>query len=366
MLILRGKIYLNLSGKVMKASYRKYILNFKKPGGTSRGILTRKETWFIILKKGSDHGIGECAPFRDLSIDDEPGYEEQLKWVCANIHLGEARLLEELTGFPSIQFGIEQAFRSLASTNPFVLFPSRFTSGETPISINGLVWMGDEQFMQEQIQRKLKEGFTCIKIKIGAIAFDKELKLLQAIRKKYTKEQITLRVDANGAFTPEEAEEKLKILADYDLHSIEQPLKPGNILEMSVLCQTTPLPVALDEELIGIFDVTEKQKLLQTVRPQFIILKPSLVGGFAGCSEWITLADQLEIGWWITSALESNIGLNAIAQWTYTLNTSLPQGLGTGSLFTNNFECPLVVDRGKLYYRSKLQWKTNLIDKLCS
>jgi L-alanine-DL-glutamate epimerase-like enolase superfamily enzyme len=226
--------------------------------------------------------------------------------------------------------------------------------------------MGDEDFMKQQIHQKLTEGYTCLKMKIGALSFDKEVSILENIRKKYSKDEVILRVDANGAFTAEEAEEKLKILAGLDIHSIEQPIKQGNIHKMRKLCRKSPVPIALDEELIGIFDVKEKEKLLQTIRPQFIILKPSLLGGFAKCLEWITLAHHLGIGWWITSALESNIGLNAIAQWTYTLSNPLPQGLGTGSLFTNNFEGPLEVEKGKLYYRPALQWDTNLIKELCS
>lgn len=350
----------------MKASYRKYILDLKKPGGTSRGVLTQKETWFIILKNDSDIGIGECGIFRGLSTDDVPGYEEKLKWVCANIHLGESVLQKVLNAFPSIQFGIEQAFMSLRSENPFLLFPSDFTEKEAPIDINGLIWMGSEDSMQDQVRQKLEQGFKCIKIKIGAIAFDKEIKLLQSIRKTYSEEQLVLRVDANGAFSYEEAPEKLKLLAGCDLHSIEQPIQAGNMLKMKDLCKKTPLPIALDEELIGVFGVTEKEQLLQTIRPQYIILKPSLVGGFAGCIEWINLADNLGIGWWITSALESNIGLNAIAQWTYTLNSSIPQGLGTGSLFVNNFDSPLDVTKGRLHYNRQKPWKKNLIEQLCT
>ena len=274
-------------------------------------------------------------------------------------------MLKELFGYPSIQFGIEQAFMSLRSSDPFVLFPSDFTRNKAAIEINGLIWMGEEHFMRKQIDEKLKQGFHCIKVKIGAIAFEKEIELLSDLRKRYTKEQVILRVDANGAFTRKEAKEKLKALAALEIHSIEQPIKPGNTFEMKALCDNTPLPIALDEELIGVFNVTEKEQLLQTTRPQYIILKPSLVGGFGGSREWIKLADQLGIGWWITSALESNIGLNAIAQWTYTLENPLPQGLGTGSLFTNNFTSPLAVAGGRLSYNPEIRWKSNLIEQLC-
>ena len=349
----------------MKAFYKKYILEFKRPSGTSRGILKTKETWFLILEKNGRYGIGECGIFRGLSIDDVPEYEERLKWVCANIHLGENELWNELIDFPSIQFGVEQAFLSLASDDPHILFPSSFTKHKNFIPINGLIWMGEEEFMQEQIRQKLKDGFRCIKMKIGALDFERELALLATIRNRYSTSEVELRVDANGAFEPSDAFEKLNQLAKYDIHSIEQPIKQGNVTKMSELCLNTPLPIALDEELIGIKTTAKKEELLQTIRPQYIILKPSLVGGYKGSKEWINLAEKNNIGWWITSALESNIGLNAIAQWTYTLKSFLPQGLGTGGLFTNNFESPLVVDNGALYYSDNLKWKTDLIHNLC-
>ncbi|MEB8329280.1 o-succinylbenzoate synthase [Flavobacteriaceae bacterium KMM 6897] len=349
----------------MKASYKKYILDFKRPSGTSRGVLHQKETWFLIIKGEEGFGIGECGILRGLSIDDVPEYEQKLKWTCDNIHLGKAKLWKELIGFPSIQFGVEQAFISFEAMAPFELFPSPFISHSTPIDINGLVWMGDEGYMHEQIQQKLADGFTCIKMKIGAIDFKTEITLLSSIRKKYAKDEIELRVDANGAFKLNEAKEKLNILSQYDLHSIEQPVKQGNVPEMKSLCANTPLPIALDEELIGITDVIEKDFLLKTIRPQYIILKPSLVGGFIGSEEWINAAKKYNIGWWVTSALESNIGLNAIAQWTATLQNNLPQGLGTGSLYTNNIDSPLMVKNGKLYYQKDIAWDKNKIDKIC-
>jgi o-succinylbenzoate synthase len=345
---------------MINASYNQYILTFKQASGTSRGILKTKETWFLILKQDSKKGIGECGLFRGLSIDDRPDYEEKLKWVCNNINLGLDHLLSELIEFPSIQLGLETAFKSLESHNSFEIFPSKFTKSEDNIAINGLIWMGSEAFMKSQIEDKIKLGFNCIKMKIGAIDFQTELALLKSIRKQFTSKDIELRVDANGAFLPNEALEKLKILSDLDLHSIEQPIKQGQIEHMAKLCEQTPLPIALDEELIGIFSVTKKQKLLQTIHPQYIILKPSLVGGFYGSDGWIHLAEKQNIGWWVTSALESNVGLNAIAQYTYTKNSSLPQGLGTGGLFTNNFESPLQVKNGKLRYDNNCKWKFNL------
>ncbi|MFS4491556.1 o-succinylbenzoate synthase [Maribacter sp. 2308TA10-17] len=349
----------------MNASYQKYILDFKRPSGTSRGVLTQKETWFLVLEENGKYGIGECGLLKGLSFDDTPNYEEKLQWTCDNISIGKNKLWDQLKDFPSIQFGVEQAFLSLASKNPFELFPSDFTAKEEPISINGLIWMGNESFMHEQIQQKLQEGFRCIKMKIGAINFDTEIEMIASIRRKYTKDQIELRVDANGAFSINEALTKLSILSEFELHSIEQPIRQDNILVMKRLCAQTPLDIALDEELIGISDINKKEELLLTIRPQYIILKPSLIGGFKGSLEWIRLAEKYNIGWWVTSALESNIGLNAIAQWTYTLKNKMPQGLGTGGLYTNNLESPLTVAAGRLYYDLNKQWNKNLIKELC-
>lgn len=345
----------------MKATYHKHILNFKQPSGTSRGVLITKETWFIILEEHGKKGIGECAILRGLSVDDRPDYEERLKWVCDHIDFGLENLYAQLQEFPSIQTGLEMAFKSLKSIAPFVLFPSEFTQGNKAININGLIWMGSEAFMKNQIADKIEAGFNCIKLKIGAINFDTELAILTSIRKQFSSKDLELRVDANGAFSPETALEKLKQLSEFELHSIEQPIAVNQWNEMADLCSKTPLPIALDEELIGIFDETLKIKLLETIKPQYIILKPSFIGGFKGSTSWIKLAEALQINWWITSALESNVGLNAIAQYTATLNTKTPQGLGTGSLFTNNFECPLEVKSGKLHYNLNKHWNFNLL-----
>ena len=252
------------------------------------------------------------------------------------------------------------AFKSLESSNRFELFPSAFTKGLDGISINGLVWMGEEAFMRKQIEEKIEAGFDCIKLKIGAIDFQTELNILKSIRKEFSTSDIELRVDANGAFSKDEALEKLKRLSDFKLHSIEQPIKPKQFEAMANLCEQTPIPIALDEELIGVFSNEEKEKVLNTIKPQYIILKPSLVGGFKGSKQWIDSAEDLKIKWWITSALESNVGLNAISQWTYTLKNKMPQGLGTGSLFTNNFESPLTVKNGTLHYNNSNHWNFNL------
>jgi O-succinylbenzoate synthase len=343
----------------MKATYHKYNLQFKRPSGTSRGVMTEKETWFLVLKKDGKKGIGECGILRGLSVDDRPDYEEKLQWTCANIDLGKDQLWEALIEFPSIQFGVEMAFLSLQSETPFLLFPSEFTEGAKSILINGLVWMGEAAFMKQQIEEKLAQGFACVKLKIGAIDFDKELGLLRYIRQHFTPEKVEIRVDANGAFGLDTALDKIVQLSEFKIHSIEQPIQKNNTDRMSDLCKTTPLPIALDEELIGVFTIEEKELLLQKIRPQYIILKPSFIGGFRGTQEWIALAKKHQIGWWVTSALESNIGLNAIAQWTFLQDNLMPQGLGTGALYTNNFDCPLDVSQGQLWYKKANEWQFN-------
>lgn len=324
--------------------------------------MTEKETWFIVLEKDGKKGIGECGILRGLSTDDRPDYEAKLRWTCDNIHLGKNQLWEALIEFPSIQFGVEMAFQSLRSESPFLLFPSAFANGEKSIVINGLVWMGEESFMKQQIEEKLAAGFRCVKLKIGAIDFDKELQLLGYIRQHFSPEQVEIRVDANGAFDKTLALDKLNQLSGFHLHSIEQPIQKNNTDSMAELCKVTPIPIALDEELIGVFSLEEKEALLQKIKPQYIILKPSFVGGFRGTKEWISLAEKHNIGWWITSALESNIGLNAIAQWTFLQHNSMPQGLGTGALYTNNFDCPLEVSEGQLWYKKERDWAFDFRD----
>ena len=343
----------------MKATFFKYQLQFKQASGTSRGVLTSKDTWFLKIQDANQMGIGECGMFRGLSCDDRPDFEDKLDWVCKNIQLGLEALLEELSEFPAIRFGLETAFLDFNANKSFVLFPSKFTEGQAEIPINGLVWMGNTDFMKSQIYSKLASGFDCIKIKIGALDFDTEFKLLESIRQEYDANTIEIRVDANGAFSTNEALEKLKYLSDLQLHSIEQPIASGQIEAMAELCTHSPLPIALDEELIGIHDVTKRNYLLQTINPQFIILKPTLIGGFSGSQSWIDLAESHSIGWWITSALESNVGLNAIAQWTYQLNVQRSQGLGTGALFTNNLVSPLKIINGRLAYEPSNKWKLN-------
>ncbi len=324
-----------------RAEYSRYLLHFKEDAGTSRGVLKEKETFFVKVWDESCpevFGMGECALFRGLSADDRKNYEEKLEEVCQRI---EEVKMEELEEWSSIRFGVEMALQDLAMGGCQLYFPSAFTEGRQAIEINGLIWMGDKSTMLQRIQQKLEAGFHCIKLKIGAIDFEAELSLLQYIRELFSREKVELRVDANGAFAPEEAMSKLEALAAFGLHSIEQPIRQGQWEEMAHLCRETPIPIALDEELIGVYGRKKKLELLEKVQPQYIILKPALCGGFSGAREWIELAEKRGIGWWVTSALESNIGLNALAQWVATLGNPMPQGLGTGQLYTNNLWSPL-------------------------
>ena len=335
---------------MLKASFQKYRLHFKEPSGTSRGILLDKDTYFIrIWEEGAEtcFGLGECALFRGLSAEDRSDYEEKLREVCNRIAEIETASLQE---WSSIRFGVEMAFADLRQGGKRIYFPSAFSAGEAGIEINGLIWMGDRETMLQRIRAKLDAGFHCIKVKIGAIDFQSELDLLKFIRRRFGREDVELRVDANGAFAPETALERLDALAKYDLHSIEQPIRAGQWEEMARLTSESPLPIALDEELIGCNTLEGKQKLLSAIRPQYIILKPSLHGGVCGGNEWISEAEKRQIGWWITSALESNIGLNAIAQWCATFDNPLPQGLGTGLLFTDNVEMPLEIRKDCLWF----------------
>ena len=326
-------------------------LHFKQPAGTSRGSYTTRDVWYLHLtsdKYPDRVGIGECAPLPKLSCDDMQGYESVLAHICNEVTEQGGFSVESLR-YPSILFGLETAFRHL-ERGCFELWDTPFSRGEVGIPINGLIWMGDYKKMLEQIEAKMAVGFRCIKLKIGAINFEEELALLRFIRSHFSAKEVELRVDANGAFAPADAMEKLKRLAELDLHSIEQPIRAGQWEDMARLTAETPLPIALDEELIGINIPERKQCLLDSVHPQYIILKPSLHGGMAGGNEWIREAEKRNIGWWITSALESNIGLNAIAHWCATFNNPLPQGLGTGALFTNNVDMPLEVRKDSLWY----------------
>ncbi len=340
----------------MKAHFKKYILNFRQASGTSRGVYATREVWFIFLKDGTKIGIGECAPLPNLSVESPEKMSAKLQQVCDNIEYF-SQFSEELQNWPSIRFGLETAMQDLQNGGQQILFPSAFTRGEQGIPINGLIWMGTPEFMKQQIRSKLVAGFRCIKMKIGAIDFETEFNLLKEIRKEFSADEITLRVDANGAYSFQTALENMKRLSDLQIHSIEQPIKAGRWDEMAALCEKSPVPIGLDEELIGVFNSLEMQKLVETIRPAYLILKPSLHGGFAGCEKWIELTNKQGIGWWITSALESNIGLNAIAQWTFQQDFKSEQGLGTGQLFTNNFDSPLQIDGDQLWYKPAREWQ---------
>jgi o-succinylbenzoate synthase len=325
-------------------------------------VLTQKDVFYLKLVEKENPvniGIGEIAPIPKLSPDAVPDLEESISDFVQKINNLQGITDKELAGFPAIRFGYETALKGLKSGSPVLLYPSDFTDGKKGIPINGLIWMGTKDFMLRQVEDKLAAGFTCLKLKIGAIDFESELDILRSIRKRFTAENLEIRVDANGAFPSEKSLSILEKLATFNLHSIEQPIKAGQIAEMRKLCAETPLPIALDEELIGITDFKEKEQLLDEIQPQYIILKPTLVGGIKASEEWISIAEKREIGWWITSALESNIGLNAIAQWTASLGISNFQGLGTGALFSNNVESPLFVFKGHIYYNPDKNWDLN-------
>lgn len=347
--------------------YLKRTLVFKFDAGTSRGVLKTKEV-FWVKAFHADHpeivGWGEAAPLVKLSLDDREDFEEVLELTLSEMsqvswekeEMNVLRQLGSLIPFelPSIRFALETAILDLMNGGEKKILGYNFHTGKKSIPINGLIWMGSKEFMLEQIREKLAQGFGCLKMKIGAIDFQQELDLLDYIRSRFSKDQITLRVDANGAFSIEDALSKLQQLAKYDLHSIEQPIAAGNKEAMKKLCSATPLPIALDEELIG---VKNKAILLDEIQPQYIILKPTLLGGIVETKEWIGLAETRKIGWWMTSALESNIGLNAISQLADELDASIPQGLGTGKLYQNNLESPLEIERGMINYNPRISWE---------
>ena len=329
------------------------VLHFKQPAGTSRGVYTTRRSWFLTLTDDAGHrGVGECAPLPQLSCDDIPNYGETLRAVCDQFCATGQIDYDRLRPFPSMLFGLETALQNLHAGSA-KLFETPFGRGEEGIPINGLVWMGTFEEMLSRMEEKMRAGFRCIKLKIGAIDFEQELSLIRRIREHFSKHQIELRVDANGAFKPEEALRRLEQLARYDLHSIEQPIRQGQWDLMARLCRESPLPIALDEELIGVNSRSSKEELLDVISPAYIILKPSLHGGMTGTKEWISMARQRGIGSWITSALESNVGLNAIAHLTalvYGPHITMPQGLGTGLLFTDNIDMPIEIRGDRLWF----------------
>ncbi len=341
----------------MKASFTSRLLHFKQPAGTSRGVYTTHLSYYVTIEKDGVRGVGECSVLPDLSCDAMPQerYEAVLNKACAFVEQAEGIPYEMLRRYPSVLFGLETAFAQLAAGGSTALSDTPFARGEEGITINGLVWMGTFEEMYARLEEKLKAGFHCVKLKIGAINFDKELELVKFIRNHFGKERIELRVDANGGFSPKDALQKLEALAKYDIHSVEQPIKQHQWKEMARLCRESPLPVALDEELVGVNQIEQKARLLDEITPAYIVLKPSLHGGMKGCGEWIRLAKERGTGSWITSALESNVGLNAIAHFcasVYGQNITMPQGLGTGLLYKDNIDMPLEIRGDKLWFKA--------------
>lgn len=358
----------------IRASFYKRVFHFSFDARTSRGSMKEKTSWFIKVWDTAAPevtGIGECGPLPDLSPEHTPELNEKIENFIGifnnqSIGLAPTANLQELykaitqtlgadvIKYPSLIFAFETALLDWMNGGGKIIFKNSFVEG-TPIPINGLIWMGGLDFQLQQIELKIRDGFRCVKLKVGGINFEKECDVLQYIRRKYFRDSITIRLDANGAFKPNDVMHKLEGLAKFDVHSIEQPLKPGSP-EMEELCRTSPIPIALDEELIGITDTTEKENMIRRLKPAYIILKPTLHGGLYSCQQWIQLAEKHKVGWWITSALESNVGLNAIAQFTAQYPTQLPQGLGTGMLYTDNIDSPLTVENGLLSFNKSLTW----------
>lgn len=391
------------------ADYIKYTLEFHRPAGTSRGTLRSKESWFVRICEQDDpsrFGLGEVSLIPGLSPDDPEGIEGILDDFSAALRSGsiitgntsngapgtsasgqktpfsgkgirsaapdlsgqfsskKTGLVHgiDLSDFPAVQFGIESALRDFQTGGNRLLYPSSFTGGRSGIPINGLIWMGERRDMLQQVRMKLEAGFRVIKMKVGALDFGDELGVLKAIRSEHAASDLEIRLDANGAWAPGDALQKLNSLAAFGIHSLEQPIPAGIHEEMARVCLESPIPIALDEELIGTSLPSQKKLLLQVINPAYVILKPSLLGGITSVSQWINLADDLGIGWWITSALESNIGLNAIAQWTATLDNDLPQGLGTGSLYKNNIPSPLAVIGDRIHYDPAKEWDLSTLN----
>lgn len=349
----------------LKAQYYKHTLNFRFEAGTSRGVLKKKDSYFLKLfyeTQPEIFGLGEAGPLEGLSLDFGSLAENKIKEIVKDINTvnysSKDDLKSNLNVYSSVLFALETALLDFENGGNREIFKNPFFNDSDKININGLVWMGNKDFMKSQIIEKLESGYDTIKLKIGAIGFDEEIELLRFIRKQFSSSEICLRVDANGAFASKDALEKLNVLSELEIHSIEQPIKAGQWDEMSDLCQKTPVPIALDEELIP--NLEDKEKLLRYIQPQFIILKPSLMGGLAGSREWISTAESLGIKWWMTSALESNVGLNAICQFAKEFDNPLPQGLGTGQLYDNNFASPLTIESGKMFYKKNQDWELDL------
>lgn len=342
-----------------QARFKAYTFIFRTPAGTSRGTLYQKKSWFIILESNNLSGIGECSPIPGLSADQDTDLDTVAHDLSAFINSGHHPGEYDLSSYPSVRFGLETAMLDMKNGGKRIVYPSDFTAGIQSIPVNGLIWMGSREYMEEQIKEKIKAGFSCLKLKIGATDFGTEINILHNLRT--TCPGIEIRLDANGAFKAEEALKKLEVLSEFSIHSVEQPIQPRQHRHLAEICRRSPVPIALDEELIGIDDTGQRRKLLEEIKPAYIILKPGLLGGFTTCEEWISIARSTGTGWWVTSALESNIGLNAIAQWTATLHTDMVQGLGTGTLYENNFPSPLHIRNTRLSYSPGRNWNLSLI-----
>lgn len=335
----------------MIAGISRHNLQFKKPAGTSRGIYTGRDIWLLSIYNSNNpdvKGIGECAPLSGLSIDDRPDYEDKLRLLVKQINKNKADDFP-FREFPSIKFGLETALLDLKNGGRKIIFQNFYAIGRQGIPINGLIWMDQLEAMKEEALEKIKRGFDCIKVKIGALKFEQELELLEFIRSSPGGSKLILRLDANGAFAPETALEKLNELKPFRIHSLEQPIRAGQREALRDICARSPIPIALDEELIGLFDEAEIDELLRSVKPQYLVFKPNLLGGFVQTDLWIKMAAKYQTGWWITSALESNIGLNAIAQYAAGFPNALHSGLGTGQLYTGNFTPYTRIDKGYLW-----------------
>ena len=348
---------------MLQAQYISRPLHFIRPAGTSRGVLLHKPCWYIILSSEEGlSGVGEVSFIPGLSIEDPGEMEIKLDHICKLISREEMNPAQFLPSLPGVQFALETALKDLESGGQRILFPTAFTEGRSGIPTNGLIWMGDRDFLMEQIASKVQSGFRVLKMKVGALDFNEEREVLEKIRSDYGRGELEIRLDANGAWSPRDASGFMEILSQYGIHSIEQPIAAGQIEAMAGLCRSAAIPVALDEELIGLSGLKAKGDLLREINPRYIILKPGLLGGFSATETWIKLADDLSMGWWVTSALESNIGLSAIAQWTASLEVSMPQGLGTGSLYKNNIPSPLEMDGDSLWYKPDHPWDLNEIN----
>lgn len=352
----------------LQFSFQKYVLNFNFKAITSRGAITARPVWFIFAKEGNKTGIGEAAPLEGLSPERPDEFEKKLDNILKELN-GMAiqewqRIIFEpvLNQFPAVKFALEMAFYDLLRDGNRKYFSNDFVKGEMQIPINGLIWMADQAVMEERAEEKLNQGYTTLKFKVGSIDFEKEKAILQTIRSKYHKDQVAIRLDANGAFTSDEALKKLNELAVFDIHSVEQPIQPGQADKMAELCRESPVSIALDEELIEFSNYEQKQQLIEKIKPQYLVLKPTLLGGFNACLDWIDIARSKNAGWWLTSSLESNIGLTALAQFTASFDNLLPQGLGTGRLFTNNIPSPLLLEKGYLSYDPDKKWDLSALN----